>query len=123
VPVSAAACLRLALALPETTEGRHEGLTTFLVRGKRFATLGWPDARSVSLNLAPADQQVLIAAAEIFSPVPGNWGRLGHTVMRLDKADAAAVRSGLAAGWRKAAPKTLAARLALVSRGKPSPPR
>jgi YjbR len=69
--ISASDCRRLALTLPETTEGVHSGLATFHVAGKRFATLGWPDGTSVSLMLDRAEQEVLVAAAsQAFSRFP-----------------------------------------------------
>jgi hypothetical protein len=52
----------LALELPETAEGSHAGLATFHVRGRRFATLGWPEAGSLTLMLAPEGQAVLVAS-------------------------------------------------------------
>jgi hypothetical protein len=108
--ISASDCRRLALSLPETTEGVHSGFATFHVAGKRFATLGWPDRTSVSLMLDRAEQEVLVSAAsEVFSPLPGGWGARGHTRMRLEAADEATVLSGLRAAWRRAAPKRLAA--------------
>jgi hypothetical protein len=41
------------LGLPETKEGQHAGLPTFLVRGRRFATLGWPDPHKIAVALSP----------------------------------------------------------------------
>ena len=40
------------LGLPETKEGQHAGLPTFLVRGRRFATLGWPDPHKIAVALS-----------------------------------------------------------------------
>jgi len=35
-----------ALQLPEETKGAHQGHPDFRVRGKIFATLGWPTSAS-----------------------------------------------------------------------------
>ncbi len=108
LPVTLATARALALGLPETTEGAHEGLPTFHVRGKRLATLGWPDADSVTLQLAAADQAVMVAAAPaVFATRPGGWGVRGHTRMNLAAADRETALSGLTAVSRNKAPATL----------------
>lgn len=101
---------RLALALSETEERQHFGTPDFRVRGKIFATLGYPDAAFGVVMLTPEDQAMRVEAApEIFSPVKGAWGAKGSTQVRLDAADEAAVVGTLWAAWRKVAPKNLAA--------------
>jgi hypothetical protein len=103
---------RLALALPEVVENAHHGHPDFRVRNKVFATLGWPDAAWGVIKLRPEEQEVLVQAAPgIFEPVPGGWGLQGNTKVHLEAADDDAVRGALTSAWRRAAPKTLAARL------------
>jgi hypothetical protein len=49
---------RLALALPEAEERAHGGRPDFRVRGKVFATLGWPDAEYGMVKLTPEQQAI-----------------------------------------------------------------
>jgi hypothetical protein len=108
--VDEAAFRRLALALPDAEEGWHEGLPTFLVRSRRFATLGWPDARSASVILRVDERDVLAEMAPgTLTPAAGAWGAKGHSVLHLDVADAEAVARVLRAAWRRVAPKGLIA--------------
>jgi hypothetical protein len=46
-------------------------------------------------------------APEIFSPVPGGWGRKGSTRVRLDKVPADILEAALRSAWGKRAPKKL----------------
>ncbi len=101
---------RIALSLPETSESAHMAHPDFRVRGKIFATLGWPDKTWGMVKLTPEDQEVLVAAEPaVFTPVKGGWGRQGNTNVRLDAASEATLRSALVKAWRRAAPKRLAA--------------
>jgi hypothetical protein len=103
---------RIALSLPEATESAHMNHPDFRVRGKIFATLGYPDAAWAMVKLSPEDQEVVVAAEpDVFVPVKGAWGRQGSTNVRLDAASATTLRSALVRAWRKAAPKRLAATL------------
>ena len=98
----------LALALPEATEGEHQGHPDFRVGDKVFASLGPRDEWGM-LRLTPIQQAASIEAhPAVFSPFNGEWGRRGATMIRLDAATDAIVRPGLAAAWRNIAPKRLA---------------
>lgn len=101
---------RLALALREAEERFHQGHPDFRVRGKVFATLGWPDAAYGMVKLTP-EQQAIVCDADpkIFAPVKGGWGRKGSTNVRLAMADDATLRSVLTMAWQNVAPKSLAA--------------
>ena len=101
---------RIALGLPEAEERSHMHHPDFRVRGKIFATLGYPDAAWGMVKLRP-DQQADLAAAEpdAFVPVKGAWGQRGATSVRLAKASRKTVRIALEAAWTNAAPKTLVA--------------
>ena len=100
----------LALRLPEVVERQHQGHPDFRLRGKVFATLGWPDAAWAVVKLPPEEQEMRVAAEPgVFEPVPGAWGRRGSTKVRLAAADESAVRGALRAAWRNVAPKRLAA--------------
>ncbi len=60
-PIQHAEVRRLALALPEATEGSHFDRADFRVRNKIFASLP-PDGRTVSLKATPANLDALVAA-------------------------------------------------------------
>ena len=103
---------RLALRLPETTEGKHMGHPDFRVAGKIFATLGYPDKRYAVVRLTPHDQQLISRDhPESFSPVKGGWGAGGATTILLSEAKKRVVSIALEAAWRKTAPKKLATTL------------
>ena len=100
---------QMALSLPEAAEASHMDHPDFRVRGKIFATLGYPDNGWGSLSLSPTDQQLLVLAEpDVFVPAKGAWGRRGATTVLLRAAKKSTVRDALAAAWRKTAPKTLA---------------
>ena len=101
---------RLALALPESLEQAHMGHPDFRVRGKIFATLGYPDDGRAMVKLTPDQQDVLSRARpHAFSPVPGGWGKRGATYVTLDAAEEADVADALLLAWRNTAPKRLVA--------------
>ena len=101
---------RLALGLPETTEQSHMGHPDFRVRGKVFASLGWPDAAWAVVKLSPEEQESRVTTEpDVFEPVPGTWGRRGSTKVRLAAADEATLHSALVAAWRGVAPKKVVA--------------
>ncbi len=103
---------KIALSLPETAEGAHQGGPDFRVAGKIFATFGTKDVKTAVVRLTPGDQEMLCAAEpELFSPIDGAWGRQGWTKVHLAKADSATVRSALTTAWRTVAPKKIAAAL------------
>ena len=67
----------LALSLPDVAEGAHMGHPDFRVRGKIFATLGYPDEAWGMIKLKPEQQAVLVhAEPAVFRPVKGGWGRV-----------------------------------------------
>jgi hypothetical protein len=100
---------RLALSLPEANESEHMDHPDFRVRGKIFATLGYPDERWGMVKLMP-DQQEDFARAEpsVFVPVKGAWGRRGATSVLLRSAKSASLKRALGLAWRNIAPKKLA---------------
>jgi len=99
---------RMALELPEATESSHMAHPDFRVRGKIFATLGYPDENWAMVKLPPEQQEMLSKAEPaVFVPVKGGWGRQGATTVRLKAAKKVQVRGALLAAWGKAAPKRL----------------
>jgi hypothetical protein len=102
---------RLALSLPEATEGAHMGHPDFRIANKVFASLGVPDERWGMVKLTPEQQEVLIEAEpHVFSPTAGSWGRRGYTRVQLSKIDRATLLSALTMAWRNTAPKRLVSR-------------
>lgn len=117
--MTAADFRRLALGFPEATEGAHMDHPDFRVRGKIFATLGYPDAGVGMVKLFPDQQKDFVGAEpEAFAPVNGLWGRRGATYVRLKAAKKASVKRALAAAWRNTAPKGLGEKFQMASRGK-----
>lgn len=108
--VTIATFRRVALSLPEATEGSHGGHPDFRVRDKVFASLGMPDAGWGTVKLT-AEQQEVLAETEpaMFKPAAGAWGRRGWTHVCLAEVDSTTLRSALAMAWRNTAPRGLMA--------------
>jgi hypothetical protein len=99
---------KLALALPEAVESSHMGHPDFRVGGKIFATLSGPGHSRAMVKLTEDQQHALTRSMpDVFTAVPGGWGRQGATYVGLPKADAAAVSDALQMAWRNTAPKKL----------------
>ena len=99
---------QMALALPETVEQGHMGHPDFRVKGKIFATLGYPDERWAMVKLTPEQQTAFMESApQVFVPVQGGWGRKGATNVRLAEATRRALGPALATAWRNVAPRPL----------------
>ena len=77
---------RVALSLPDTSEGKHFAVADFRVGGKIFATLAYKKEGYGVLLLTSEQQAGMIEdAPEIFLPVPNKWGERGATLVRLGK--------------------------------------
>jgi hypothetical protein len=99
---------RIALTMPEATEGAHFGNADFRVDGKIFATLALEKEGFGVLLLSPEQQAGMVEdAPELFSPVQGGWGRKGATRVCLAKVPPAILEAALRTAWRKRAPKRL----------------
>jgi hypothetical protein len=84
------------------------GHPDFRVGGKIFATL-WDDDEHGMVKLTPEQQEAIVGEYPgAFAPVNGAWGRRGCTRVRLDAADAGAVKDAIATAWRNTAPAGLA---------------
>jgi hypothetical protein len=98
---SAADFRRIALSLAGAEERSHVGHPDFRVKGKVFATLGYPDEGWAMVRLMPEQQEDFVALApEAFRPANGAWGRQGSTLVRLDAVDGAMLETAIAAAWR-----------------------
>jgi len=110
--MTAADFRRMALGLPETEESRHMGHPDFRVRGKVFATLGYPGGGWGMVKLAPRHQKLLEAAQPgAFVPAQGAWGRQGCTCVLLKTARRQTVGKALASAWSRLATAELVRRL------------
>ena len=100
---------RMALSLPEATESAHMDHPDFRVRGKIFATLGYPSHGWGVVKLSPDQQELYVSLKPgVFVPAKGAWGRNGATGVKLGAAPKGLVREALAAAWANTAPKSLA---------------
>jgi hypothetical protein len=98
----------IALSFPEASESAHMDHPDFRVRGKIFATLGYPDENWAVVKFTPDQQQDSVARdPDLFQPVKGGWGRKGSTNVYLPKAKPAAMQKALVVAWRNTAPKRL----------------
>ena len=80
----------------------------FRVRGKIFATLGYPEDGWGMVKLTLEQQGEFVRAEpKVFTAVKGGWGRKGATTVNLAKANLESVRNALLAAWRYVAPKRL----------------
>jgi hypothetical protein len=99
---------RIALSLPEATEGSHFGNADFRVGGKIFATLSLAKQGYGVLLLTPEQQGGMVEdEPEIFSPIPNGWGKNGATRVSLAKVSPDILKAALEIAWRKRAPKRL----------------
>jgi hypothetical protein len=92
---------RLALALPGAEEGSHMGHADFRVGGRIFATLASQSQGYGNLMLTPEQQQLFVAdLPEIFLPIPGGWGRMGSTHIRLSAVSEDVLSGALRTAWQ-----------------------
>ena len=102
---------KLALTMPEASEGAHMGHPDFRVGGKIFATLG-PDGTWGMVKLTPDQQEAFMSAEPtVFSPIKGAWGRQGCTSVLLRRARTKSLRVALTTAWRNVAPPPLLERI------------
>lgn len=94
---------RLALSFPDSEERAHHHHPDFRVKGKIFATLGYPDETRAMVKLTPEQQHEFVHdGPDVFFPVNGAWGRQGATSVRLPKAPKAVMQLALEAAWQNA---------------------
>lgn len=81
-------------------EGSHMGAADFRVGGKIFATLASEDQGYGNLKLTLEQQAEFVRELpEVFLPIPGGWGRMGMTHIRLSKASEEVLAGALRAAW------------------------
>jgi hypothetical protein len=78
--MTAADFRRIALSLEGVEEYSHAGLPAFRVGGRKFASLASQAGGYGNLMLTLEQQAAFVEEApEIFLPIPGGWGKMGHT--------------------------------------------
>ena len=93
---------RIALTLSGTAEGAHFGNADFRVGGRIFATLSLEKQGYGVLLLNPEQQAGMVAdEPDIFSPVPGGWGRSGSTRVLLAKVSPDVLAGALRTAWQR----------------------
>ena len=97
---------RIALSLEGVEEYSHAGLPAFRVGGRKFASLASQAEGYGNLMLTLEQQATFVEEApEIFSPIPGGWGRMGHTRICLAAASEDVLTGALRAAWKLRADK------------------
>src|SRR5579871_884431 len=92
---------RIALSLPDAEEGSHMGSADFRVGGRIFATLAAEKQGYGNLMLDLEQQQMFVRELpEMFLPIPGGWGRMGMTHIRLAAANEDVLRGALQTAHR-----------------------
>jgi len=111
---------RIALSLPDATEASHFGNPDFRIGGRIFATLSLERDGYGVLLLTPEQQAGMVAdEPEVFSPVPGGWGRNGSTRVLLSKAAPDVLEAALRTAWQNRVAKNAGPKKA----GKTAKPR
>jgi len=99
--MNAADCRRIALSLEGVEEYCHAGLPAFRVGGRKFASLASQAGDYGNLMLTLEQQAAFVEEApEIFLPIPGGWGKMGHTHIRLAAASEDVLTGALQAAWK-----------------------
>src|SRR5581483_6998648 len=92
---------RIALGLEGAEEGSHMGAVDFRVGGRIFATLASVAQGYGNLMLDPEQQDIFVEELpDVFLPIPGGWGRMGATHIRLAKASEDVLTGALQAAWK-----------------------
>jgi hypothetical protein len=92
---------RIALNLEGVEEVSHVGLPAFRVGGRKFASLASQAEGYGNLELTLEQQAEFVKEApDIFLPVPGGWGRMGHTHIRLAAASEDVLSGALRTAWK-----------------------
>jgi len=92
---------RIALSLEGAEEGSHMGNPDFRVGGRIFATLAAQKQGYGNLMLTPEQQAMFVAEApDIFIPIPGGWGKMGATHIKLSTANEDLLHGALQTAWK-----------------------
>ncbi len=104
--MTAADFRRIALSMEGAEEYSHGGMPAFRVGGRRFASLASQADGYGNLTLTLEYQAAFVEEApEIFLPIPGGFGRMGHTHIRLAAANEDVLSGALRTAWKLRAEK------------------
>src|SRR5215467_11144283 len=99
--MNAADFRRIALSLDGVEEYSHSGLPAFRVGGRKFASLALQADGFGNLMLTLEQQAAFVEEApQVFLPIPGGWGRMGHTHIRLAAANEDVLTGALHTAWK-----------------------
>lgn len=99
--MTAADFRRIALSLEGVEEYPHGGFPAFRVGGRKFASLASQAEGYGNLMLTLEQQAAFVEEApEIFLPIHGGWGRMGHTHIRLAAASKDVLTGALQTAWK-----------------------
>ena len=99
--MTAADFRRIALSLEGVEEYSHAGAPAFRVGGKKFASLASQAGGYGNLMLTPEQQAAFVEEApDIFLSIPGGWGTMGHTHIRLAAASEDVLTGALRTAWK-----------------------
>jgi hypothetical protein len=92
---------RIALSLSGAEESSHMGQPDFRVDGRIFATLASAKQGYGNLMLTLEQQTAFVEEMpEVFLPIPGGWGRMGMTHIRLAEASEDVLFGALHTAWK-----------------------
>ena len=111
---------RIALSLEGAEESSHMGAPDFRVGGRIFATLASQKQGYGNLKLTLEQQADFVREApDVFLPIPGGWGRMGMTHIRLAEASEDVLAGALRTAWqRRAGRNTKAGKRRATSRNR-----
>ena len=89
------------MSLEGVEEYAHAGSPAFRVGGGKFASLASQAEGYGNLMLTPEQQAAFVEEApEVFLPIPGGWGRMGHTHIRLAAASEDVLTGAIRTAWQ-----------------------
>jgi hypothetical protein len=92
---------RIALSFAGVEQVSHAGLPAFRTEGGRFASLASQAEGYGNLVLTLEQQAAFVQEApEVFLPIPGGFGRMGHTHIRLAVASEEMLTGALRTAWK-----------------------
>lgn len=92
---------RIALSFEDAEESSHMGAPDFRVGGRIFATLASQKQGYGNLMLTLEQQTAFVEELpQVFLPIPGGWGRMGMTHIRLAAASEDVLTGALHTAWK-----------------------
>src|SRR6516164_5399869 len=115
---------RIALSFYGAEEGSHMGAPDFRVGSRIFATLASQYQGYGNLKLTPEQQADFVRELPaVFLPIPGGWGRMGMTHIRLAHASEEVLTGALGTAWKIRVEKNAKSARKSGRAKKPSTPR